>query len=68
MGNKRSFEIREFDKETGRISDTRLKSFSSTIPLTFLSPSFDYYIYPEHNARKIKVRDTYTNKSMCTLP
>lgn len=68
MGNKRSFEIRRFDKDTGKIAENRLKNFSSTIPLTFLSPSFEYYIYPEHHTRKIKVRETFTNRSLCTLP
>ena len=66
-GHKRAFEITSFDKKTGEIKDM-LRSFTHTMPLTFLSPSFYCYIQVEHHTHRIRVRETFTDHILCTIP
>ena len=61
------FEVNEFDKTTGMIGKMR-RTFNRSIPLNFLSPSFNYHIDIESHTHKIKVIQTFENKTACVLP
>ena len=65
--NKRVLELSSFNKETGEIKDV-LRTFTHAMPLNFLSPTFYSYIQVAYNARRIRVRETFTDEAKCNIP
>ena len=65
--NKRMHEILRIDHKTGVIGDM-LRSFTNTIPLNFISPSFYSYIQIQPSTHKIRVRETFNDAIICTIP